>query len=121
MWKYSLEAIKNNDISKYHIPIMLYALSKWVQNLVDYAYFLDKEEGMSTIFRIFKDLVKVTVKDNYFTIIYLREIWFPIYIDGRFSDIFVNNSINPVLERDSENGSWSNIIAIISSSPTLEF
>ena len=120
MWKYSLKAIKNDDISKDYIPTMLYALSKWVQNLMDYVYFADKEEGPNTISRIFRDLIKVTVKDTDLTTIYLREIWFPICADGRLSDILVNEAINHALERDSENRPWNNIISIICSFPTVE-
>lgn len=120
LWKYSLKAIKNNDISKDYIPTALYALSKWVQNLMDYVYFADREEGPNTISQIFRDLIKLSVEDNDFTTIYLREIWFPICADGRLSDILVDEAINHALERDSENRPWSSIISIICSFPTVE-
>ncbi|CAL9729565.1 inhibitory regulator protein Ira2p [Monosporozyma unispora] len=120
MWKYSLKALHDNFIPKDYIPTVLYTLSNWVPNLVDYVYLTDKEDGGETIAKIFRNLIRLTVEDTAFTTVYLQEIWFPIGADGRLSEILVNEAINHALERDSENRPWENIISIICSFPTVE-
>lgn len=120
MWKHSLKALQDDVIPKDYIPTVLYTLSNWVPNLVDYVYLADKEEGGETISTIFRDLIRLTVEDNAFTTVYLQEIWFPIGADGRLSEILVDEVINHALERDSENHPWENIISIICSFPTVE-
>lgn len=120
IWDYFLDGLESGILPHNMVPQTICALSYWTHNLYEYVYLEDPEEGPESISRIFRSLIRLTVEEPDFITIYVQQIWCLLIIDGRLSDILVNEVINHALERDSENRDWSKTIHLLTALPTVE-
>ncbi|KAL3229776.1 Inhibitory regulator protein IRA2 [Nakaseomyces bracarensis] len=120
IWDYFLDGLENGILPHHMVPQTICALSYWTHNLYEHVYLEDPEEGLEAISRIFRSLIRLTIDEPDFITIYVQQIWCLIIIDGKLSDILVNEVINHALERDSENRDWSKTIHLLTALPTVE-
>ncbi|EJS44753.1 ira1p [Saccharomyces arboricola H-6] len=120
IWRYMLDGLENNVIPQEHIPTVVCSLSYWVPNLYEHVYLANDEEGPEAISRIIYSLIKLTVKEPNFTTAYLQQIWFLLALDGRLTNIIVEEIVSHALDRDSENRDWMKAVSILTSFPTTE-
>ncbi|CAI4055633.1 GTPase-activating protein IRA1 SKDI_02G2510 [Saccharomyces kudriavzevii IFO 1802] len=120
IWKYMLDGLENDVIPQEHIPTVVCSLSYWVPNLYEHVYLAHDEEGPEAISRIIYSLIRLTVKEPNFTTAYLQQIWFLLALDGRLTNIIVEEIVSHALDRDSENRDWIKAVSILTSFPTAE-
>lgn len=120
VWKYFLNALENQLILRDLVPQTVSCLSYWVPNLYKYVYRMDEEEGPEIVSNIVRSLLRLTVADSSFSMIYVQQIWLLLAIDGRLSSVVVEEIVNHALDRDSEGRDWSKVLCIITGLPTIE-
>ena len=120
IWKYMLDGLENDVIPQEHIPTVVCSLSYWVPNLYEHVYLANDEEGPEAISRIIYSLIRLTVKEPNFTTAYLQQIWFLLALDGRLTNVIVEEIVSHALDRDSENRDWMKAVSILTSFPTTE-
>lgn len=120
LWDYILDGLETGLLPHNMIPQTICALSYWTHNLYEFVFLGHPEEGPEAISRIFRSLIRLTIAEPDFITIYVQQIWCLLIIDGRLSDILVEEVINHALERDSENRDWSKTIHLLTALPTVE-
>lgn len=120
IWKYFLNALEDKVIPREVVPQTLSCLSYWTPNLYKYVYRMDEEEGPEIVSNIVRTLIRLTVSEASFSMIYVQQIWLLLAMDGRLTPVIFEEVMNHALDRDSEGREWSRVLCVISALPTIE-
>lgn len=120
MWKYMLHGLENDVIPHEHIPTLICCLSYWIPNVYKYICLETDEDGLENFSKIIRSLIKLTLKEPAFTTVYLQQVWYMLNLDGRLTEIIVEEVINHALDRDSEGSDWKRVISLVTAFPTAE-
>lgn len=120
VWKYMVEGLETGVVHHESVPTIICCLSLWIPTMYGYVYLMDGEDGPELVSKIIRTLIKLTVRDSNFTTLYLQQIWYRFALDGRLTEIIVEEIVSHALERDSEDRDWKKATTLLTCFPTIE-
>ncbi|CCE65652.1 hypothetical protein TPHA_0M00770 [Tetrapisispora phaffii CBS 4417] len=102
------------------IPTYLSYLSAWMHNVYQHIYIADlNEDGVALTTKIIHRVIRLTVKHEAYSSLYIDNIWHPMLVELQFINIVVDETLVYASERLYENKDKNKVLNILGSLPTF--
>lgn len=95
-------------------------VAPWISNIYDYVFKVDDENGADYVAEIIRNFLSVSTIDPVFLSAFNAQIWSKLCLEDRISPILVNEIVLTAIDREAEGSDWKSIIALLTSTPTVE-
>lgn len=95
-------------------------VAPWIPNIYDYVFKFDDENGADYVSEIIRNFLSVSAIDPVFLTAFNAQIWSKLCLEDRISSILVNEIVLTAIDREAEGSDWKSIIALLTSTPTVE-
>lgn len=95
-------------------------VAPWIPNIYDYVFKFDDENGADYVAEIIRNFLSVSSVDPVFLSAFNSQIWSKLCLEDRITPILVNEIVLTAIDREAEGSDWKSIIALLTSTPTVE-
>lgn len=95
-------------------------VAPWISNIYDHVFKVDDENGADYVAEIIRNFLSVSTIDPVFLSAFNAQIWSKLCLEDRISPILVNEIVLTAIDREAEGSDWKSIIALLTSTPTVE-